>query len=313
MMPMSDTDDRLPAWRRYLRFWRSNPAGDVDDELRFHLDSMIDELVAAGMSPDAARDAARRRFGDVDGLSKTLYTLSEQRERRMTRAEWFDSVRQDLVYGLRQLRKSPAFTAVAVITLALGIGANSAIFSVVYSVLLRPLPYANADRVFTFAQQNGSGSMCCLPYGNFDVWRREATSFEAMGATTGGRPLTLTGQGDPTPLPVAYASAGYWKAMFIPPVIGRYYTDADDREGAPNVVVISYALWQNRFSGDRGIIGRSVTLNGRPYTVVAVASPQYVLFPPAEKVWVPLAPPAWRLTDFKDHELRVYGLLRPGV
>jgi putative ABC transport system permease protein len=231
----------------------------------------------------------------------------------MTRAEWFDAIRQDLVYGLRQLRKSPAFTAIAIITLALGIGANSAIFSVVYSVLLRPLPYANADRVFTFAQQNGSGSMCCLPYGNFDVWRREATSFEAMGATTGGGPLTLTGQGDPTPIPVVYASAGYWKAMFIPPVAGRYYTEAEDREGAANVVVMSYALWQNRFGGDRAIIGRSVTLNGRPYAVVAIASPQYVLYPPAEKMWVPLAPPASRLTDFKDHELRVYGLLRPGV
>lgn len=231
----------------------------------------------------------------------------------MTGAEWFDALRQDVVYGLRQLRKSPAFTAVAVVTLALGIGANSAIFSVVYSVLLRPLPYANADRVFTFAEQSGSGTMCCLPYGNFDTWRREATSFEALGATTGGGPMTLTGQGDPAPIPIVSASAGYWKAMFIPPALGQYYTDADDREGAPNVVVISYAMWQNRFGGDHAIVGRSITLNGRPHRVVAVASPQYVLAPPAEKIWVPLAPPGWRLTEFKDHELRVYGLLRPGV
>jgi putative ABC transport system permease protein len=310
---MRSHDDRLPAWRRYLRFWRSNPGGDVDDELRFHLESTIDELVAGGMSREAARDVARQKFGDIDGISNTLYTLSEQRERRMNRAEWFDSIRQDLVYGLRQLRKSPAFTAVAISTLALGIGANSAIFSVVYSVLLRPLPYANADRVFTFAQQNGSGTMCCLPYGNYYVWRREATAFEVLGATTGYPPMTLTGQGDPMPVSTVVASADYWKAMFIPPALGRYYTEADDREGAPKVVVLSHAMWQNRFGADRGIIGRSIALNGSPRTVVAVAAPEYVLLPPAEKIWIPLAAPPWRLSDFKDHELRVYGLLRPGV
>jgi len=312
-MRRSDDDDRLPAWRRYLRFWRADPGADVEDELRFHLESIVDELVAAGMSPRAARETARKKFGDVEGISKTLYSLSEQRERRMNRADWFDSIRQDLVYGLRQLRKSPAFTAVAIITLALGIGANSAIFSVVYSVLLRPLPYANADRVFTFAQQNGSGTMCCLPYGNYYAWRREATAFEALGATTGYPPMTLTGQGDPIPVSTVVASADYWKAMFIPPALGRYYTDVDDREGASKVVVLSHAMWQNRFGGDRGIIGRSIMLSGRPFTVVAVAAPEYVLLPPAERIWIPLAPPAWRLTDFKDHELRVYGLLRPGV
>jgi putative ABC transport system permease protein len=305
--------DRVPAWRRYLRFWRSNPGGDVEDEVRFHLESTIEELVAAGLSPLEARNAARTKFGDVEGISQTLYTLSEQRERRVNRADWFDSIRQDLVYGLRQLRKSPAFTAVAIITLALGIGANSAIFSVVYSVLLRPLPYANAERIFTFAQQNGTGTMCCLPYGNYYAWRREATAFEALGATTGYPPMTLTGQGDPIPVSTVVASADYWKAMFIPPALGRYYTDVDDREGASKVVVLSHAMWQNRFGGDRGIIGRSIMLSGRPFTVVAVAAPEYVLLPPAEKIWIPLAAPAWRLTDFKDHELRVYGLLRPGV
>jgi len=107
-MRRSEDDDRLPAWRRYLRFWRTNPGADVEDELRFHLESMVDELVAAGMSPRAARETARKTFGDVDGISKTLYSLSEQRERRMNRAEWFDSIRQDLGYGLRQLRKKPS-------------------------------------------------------------------------------------------------------------------------------------------------------------------------------------------------------------
>src|SRR5207244_5402777 len=112
------------------------------------------ELVAAGMSPQAAREAAQRKFGDLSQIAATLQTLSGQRERTMTRIEWWDTIRQDVVYGLRQLRRSPAFTAVSIVTLALGIGATSAIFSVVYSVLLRPLPYANGDRILALAQRN---------------------------------------------------------------------------------------------------------------------------------------------------------------
>src|ERR1043166_5245191 len=103
-------DDDIPAWRRYLRFWRSNSRADVSDELEFHLQSTIDELVAAGVSLDRAREIARRKFGDVDGISKTLYTLSAERERTMARGERINTITQDLLYGVRQLRKSPAFT-----------------------------------------------------------------------------------------------------------------------------------------------------------------------------------------------------------
>ncbi|HEU4786810.1 MAG TPA: ABC transporter permease [Gemmatimonadaceae bacterium] len=305
--------DGLPAWRRYLRFWRANAAGDVRDELSFHLASAIDELVAAGMSRDEARTLAVARFGDVGRISRTLYTLSEQRERGMARGEWWHTLKQDLVFGIRQLRKSPGFTLVAVLTLALGIGANSAIFSVVYSVLLKPLPYADGDRVLRLKQRNGQGSMCCLPYGNFFKWARETSGFEALGATTGHPAMTLAGQGEPRPVSVTLASAGYWRTMFIPPALGRYFTDDEDREGAPKVVVISHALWESRFNGDRGVLGRTINLEGESYEVVGVAPPEYILYPPAEKIWLPLAPPAWRLNDFGDHELSVYGLLRRGV
>ena len=310
--PMA-TSNRVPAWRRYLRFWRANPAGDVRDEVAFHLASAIDELIAQGMPREAARELALRRFGDVGRISDTLYTLSEQRERTMRRGELWQTLEQDLVFATRQLRKAPGFTAIAVLTLALAIGANSAIFSVVYSVLLKPLPYAGADRVLRLQQRNGKGSMCCLPYGNFYMWAREATGFEALGATTGRASMTLTGQGEPRSIPVTMASAGYWKAMFIPPALGRYFTEREDREGAPKVVVISYALWQARFNGDRGILGRTITLEGEGYEVIGVAPPDYILYPPAEKVWLPIAPPASRLNDFGDHELSVYGLLRRGV
>jgi putative ABC transport system permease protein len=296
-----------------VRFWRVDSTRDVGDEMEFHLQSAIDEFIAQGMTPGAASDAARRKFGDVDGVRRTLITLSQQRERHMRRTEWFDALKHDLVFGLRQLRKSPAFTLVAVLTLALGIGANSAIFSVVYTVLLQPLPFAHGDRILTFAQYNGQGTNCCLPYGNFAVWKAEATDFEGMSATLGARYRTLTGRGEPTPLMTVPATGDFWKVQFIPPVVGRYFGADDDRESASPVAVLSYALWQNRFSGDPGIIGQAIVLEGRPVTIVGVAPQDYVLTPPAERLWMPLAMPASRLSDFGDHEFRVYGLLKPGV
>src|SRR5205823_2139675 len=163
-------------------------------------------------------------------------------------------------------------------------------------------------------QESGSrGSYGDVTFGNWNDWRTRSSSFEVIGASWGAAPLTLTGVGDPTPIQTGVASAGFWKAMYIPAVAGRYFSESEDRDGAEPVVVLSYALWQNRFGGDRSVVGRSVTLNGRAYTVVGVASPEYILYPPAEKIWIPLAPPAWRLQDHTDHELTVYGLVRRGV
>lgn len=312
MMPRDD--DRIPPWRRYLRFSRSDSASDVNEELAFHLQSAIDEFIAGGMSPADAREAARRKFGDVDGISQTLYSLSEQRERQMERSEWFGALKQDVVFGLRQLRKSPAFTIVAILTLALGIGANSAIFSVVYSVLLQPLPYAHADRIVTIAQVGEKDTLNFVPHGNYLAWRaRSKSDFVDMAATWGTRTFTMLGKGDPTPTSVTIATASYFRTMFIPPLLGRYYSEDEDRDGAAPVAVLSEAMWRSRFAGDSSVVGQTVNLDSKPTRIIGVAPQDYVLSPPAERMWMPLAPPQERFTDFGDHELRVYGLLKPGV
>ncbi len=193
-------DDRAPAWRRYARFLSGNPARDVDEELDFHLQSTIDELVGAGMSREAAHDAARRKFGDVDSIGQTLYTLSRQRERTMRRTEWWQTIKQDVVFGLRQLRKAPGFTAAALATLALGIGANSAIFSVVYSVMLKPLPFANSNRIITISETTNGANANAATFGNYASWRDDAHTLEAISAQWLGGSRTLTGRGDPAPV-----------------------------------------------------------------------------------------------------------------
>jgi len=305
-------DDRAPVWRRYTRFLRAEPTHDVDEELDFHLQSTIDELTAAGMSREAAHDAARRKFGDVDSIEQTLYTLSRQREKTMQRIEWWQTIKQDVVFGLRQLRKAPGFTAAALATLALGIGANSAIFSVVYSVMLKPLPFANSDRIITIGERTGK-SVNAVTFGNYATWRERAHSLAVIGAFWGVSPRTLTGRGDPTPIPTMSTTGSFWNVEFLPPVVGRYYTPDEERASATPVAVLSEALWRVRFSGDTSIVGKQITLSGTDFTVVGVAPQDHTIGTPAEMIWVPMKLPAARWNDHSDHELSVHALVKPGV
>src|SRR5262249_13684865 len=151
-----------------------------------------------------------------------------------------------------------------------------------------------------------------IPFGNLEAWRTRAPAFEAVGAMWWTGPATLTGHGDPRPVATREMTAGYWKALFIPPLVGRYFTEAEDRTGAPQVTVLSYALWQSQFNGDRDVVGHVITLDGQPVTVIGVAPPEYILAPPNEVFFRPIAAPAWRFNDYGDHEFTVYGLLKPG-
>ena len=312
-MPPSDLSPNEPRWRRYLRFWRTDPAADVNDEIRFHLESRIAENLAAGMSADEARRAAAERLGDVRALERSLASLTRQRETIERRVAWRQVIRQDLRYAVRQLARNPAFTAIAVLTLALGIGANTAIFSAVYSVLLRPLPYAHADRLVDLREGTGQGDWGMnVTMGNYDVWRQRSPQFSALAGYTFA-PFTLTGAGAPERLLALAVSADYWRALYIPPFLGRYFGAAEDRPGAPNVAVLSYAMWATTFASDPHIVGHTVTLNGNPYTVIGVAPAAYAFTSTAPALWVPLALTPAQRAEHTDHELTVVGLVRDGV
>jgi putative ABC transport system permease protein len=301
----------MPRTRRLWRFWRADPIADADVELAFHLESQIAEFVDGGMSPADARDAAMRRFGDLDDISKTLHRLGHQRERGVRFTERLDRVRQDARFALRQFARQPLFTAAAVLTMALGIGANTAIFSVAYSVLLRPLPYANGDRLLALNERIDSHTMS-VTFGNYGVWKRQATDFQSLaGIWYGG--FTLTGAGSPQRVSAYRITADYWKTLYIPPALGGYFSAAHDRVGAPNVVVLSHAFWKSTFGGDSGIVGRAITLDGQPYTVLGVASPDYAIYSSAPSIWVPLRITERQLQEHADHELSVIGLVRSGI
>lgn len=222
------------------------------------------------------------------------------------------TVKQDIVFGLRQLRKAPAFTAAALIALALGIGANSAIFSVVYAVMLKPLPFANSDRIITIGERAGA-NVNAVTFGNYAVWRDEAHSLAVIGAFWGGGSRTMTGRGDPTPITTLATTGNFWKVEFIPPVLGRYYTADDERQSATPVAVVSESFWRTRLGGDSSILGKQITLDGTAFTVVGVAPYDHTIGWPAELVWVPMRVPPSRWNDHSDHELSVHALVKPGV
>ncbi len=206
----------------------------------------------------------------------------------------------------------------AVLTLALGIGATSAIFSVVYSVLMRPLPYAHADRLVQLRERNGAEDRTGMPvtFGNYGTWTREAKSFAALAGQMYGPGLTLTGDGDPLPLRAMHVTASYWRTLSIAPALGRYFDEREGAPGAPHVVVLSHALWRSQYAGDPAVIGRLILLNNMAHTVIGVASPSYDLSAreiETPTVWVPFELGARELAEHADHELAVFGRVREDV
>ena len=259
----------------------------LDDELATHLDLETDHLIRQGLAPAEARREARRRLGNVP--------VTRERYRDQKGLPVLDALAQDIRYSLRLLVKDRAFTAVAVATLALGIGANTAIFSVVNGVLLDPLPYPDSDRIVTVWEDFsavGGPEREWVEVPNYVEWKQATDVFETLALYTFG-PVNLTGQGDPQQIASARVSHDFFDTFGVAPTAGRGFTEAEDRPGGPAVAVISDAFHQRTFAGAADatdVVGRILTINGEPVEIIGVlpAGFEPPLLPPAD-IWLPVA------------------------
>ncbi|MHB8653613.1 MAG: ABC transporter permease [Terriglobia bacterium] len=218
------------------------------------------------------------------------------------------SLAQDLRFGLRTLVKNPGFTIVAVLTLALGIGANTAMFSVVYGVLLRPLPYPNPERIVQLSRVF-KGQLIYSGYtaNAFDFWKQHSDPFEFVAAST-GEGFNLMGAGRPEHIRAQRVSSQYFGVYGVQPFLGRNFGPDDDRYGGPSVAVLNYSLWKEHFNGDPGAIGRSVLLDGAPFTVIGVMPEGFASIPPAE-LWTAIEPVRNSIGGGQNYE--IIARLRP--
>jgi putative ABC transport system permease protein len=288
---------------------------EFDREVSAHLAMLTDENIRRGMDPDAARRAAVVRFGGP------MQIKEQQHDSRGL--PFVDTTLQDLRYGLRALRKNPANSLVAIATLAIGIGAGTAVFSIASAVLLRPLPYGDPGRLVRVFETNPlkSWTRNIASPANYADWKTGNSVFTDIAAYeqfnfngSGASEVFLTGQGEPQGLKSLGVTGNLFKVLGTPPLLGRTFTDDETFEGKARVAVLSHGLWQSAFAGDPGIIGRSITLSGRTFDVVGVM-PRAFFFPGRDvHLWLPVAyQPSVFVRQRRPHWLGVVARLKPGV
>jgi predicted permease len=289
---------RLRSWSR-TTFRRARMESDMDAELRFHIETFAGDLMRGGVPREEAMRRARIEFGGIERVKE------EGREARGVKI--METLVQDLRYGARMLRKSPGFTFVAVLTLALGIGANTAIFSLVDGILLRPLPFAAPQNLVSITGTSGT-----FPKGGFVAMREQVQSLN-VAAYFEGHEFNLTGRGDPVRLSAVLVSAEFFSVLGARPEIGHAFYPGDDTAGRDNYVILSNSLWQQHFGGDPSILGRSIDLEGVNREVVGVMPAEFA-FPSARtQVWLPLHnDPRDTIAYWAGDFMPVIGRLRPG-
>jgi predicted permease len=242
-------------------FRRKTVETELETELLFHFQHQLEKYEQAGLSREEAMRRLRLEFGGIDGVKE------ECREAHGT--HHIESLWQDFRYGVRTLRKSPGFTSIALLTLALGIGANTAIFSVVYAVLLNPLPFKDSSRLIVLNETTPKVGLVSVSYPNFLDWRARSHAFSQMAAVHGVG-FNLAGITQPENISGEAVSPNYLSILGMHPFLGRDFTPSEEKAGAAPVVLLSYALWESHFAGERSAIGRAITLDGRGFTIIGV-------------------------------------------
>src|SRR5580704_15258611 len=287
-------------------FRRDTVEQEIGSELHFHIERQVEENILAGMNPQEARRAASREFGGVEQVKE------ECRDTR--RANYLENLLKDVRYGFRMLRKSPSFTFFAVAVLALGIAANSAIFSIADAILVRPLPYRDANRlVMIWEDSSAYGFPKDTPApGNFSDWKSRNQVFEDVAAISDGS-FNLTGSGNPENLIGKWATANLFSVLGVSPALGRDFRPEDDVPGAPAVALLSHGLWLRRFGGDPWIVGKEISLNSEKCTVIGVMK-RGAQFPDRETdLWAPSRFTTAQLANRRNHFLQVVARLKPRV
>ncbi|MFC5861162.1 ADOP family duplicated permease [Acidicapsa dinghuensis] len=291
---------------------RQHAAEQLEDEFSFHLEQQIAENIASGMSETKARQAALRTFGNP--------TLLREQTRETWNWNMLESLLRDLRYSVRTLRRTPGFAAMSILVMALGIGANVALFTVVRGVLLKPLPFADSDRLIVITEGGDEVSPDHpVAGGIFEAWKQQSHSFSGL-ALTGGAEFNFSA-GDTTGTQLAESlhganiSANLLPVLGVQPAFGRGFTPADDRREAQGTAILSWQLWMRRFGGNRAILNQTVHLNSQPYTVIGIM-PAWFSYPdPTTQLWTPLYhdKPTALMISRDQHEFRAVGRLLPGV
>jgi putative ABC transport system permease protein len=288
--------------------WRTGRSDeDFRQEIEAHIALETDRLVRSGMRPDEARAAAVRAFGNI--------TRTRERFYESRRLMWLEHANRDVRYALRTLAKTPAFAGACILTLALGIGGMTAMFSAFDAVLIRPLPYTDADRLVMIWDAMGETDVTSRHNSTpaeWIEWRRLNTVFTDL-ASSQPADATLSGDGEPEQVPARKVTWTFWSVLGVQPMLGRVFTEDEDNKSA-RVVVISRGLWQRRFGGASGIIGRKISLNDEPYEVIGVMPRNFYFMPSREiDIWMPAAFPPWMRRNFTWHDAQIVARLKPGV